>query len=50
MQKHTVTFAVQHQNGVVSSIGKSFIETPAIKFNGGSIKWFDDSKLLKKNK
>ena len=50
MQKQTVLFAVQHQNGVVTNIGKSFIDTPPVKFNGGSIKWFDDSKLLKKNK
>ena len=50
MQKQTVSFAVENRNGVVTNIGKSFIETPAIKFNGGSIKWFDDSKLLKKNK
>ena len=50
MQKQTVSFAVEQHNGVVTNIGKSFIETPPIRFNGGTIKWFDDSKLLKKNK
>ena len=49
MQKQTVSFAVEQHNGVVTSIGKSFIETPPIRFNGGAIKWFDDSQLIKKN-
>ena len=48
MQKQTVSFAVENRNGVVTNIGKSFIETPPIKFNGGTIKWFDDSQLIKK--
>lgn len=48
MKTQTISFVVQAENGVVEKIGKSFIETPPIHFKGGEVKWFDDSKLLKK--
>lgn len=48
MKRQSITFAVETKNGVVNRIGKSFINTPAVKFGGGSVKWFDDSKLIKK--
>ena len=48
MKKTDVQFAVKSQNRRISTIGKSFVNTPAIQFKGGSIKWFDDAKLLKK--
>lgn len=50
MKKQTVTFAVETKNGVVQKIGKSVIIQPKVKFGGGSIKWFDDTKLIKKDK
>lgn len=50
MQKQTVSFAVESKNGVVTNIGKSYIEVPEIKFKGGSVKWFDDSQLIRKAK
>ena len=33
-----------------SVIGNSTVQQPKINFKGGSVKWFDDSKLLKVNK
>ena len=48
MNKHTVQFAVQSKNGVVEKVSKSTILQPKTNFKGGSVKWFDDSKLLKK--
>lgn len=48
MQKQTIQFAVQSKNGVVQRVGKSTILQPKTNFKGGSVKWFDDSKLIKK--
>lgn len=48
MKKQTIVFAVTTENGVVNQIGRSSIQQPAIHFKGGSVKWFDDSQLLKK--
>lgn len=48
MKKLTIVFAVTTENGVVNQIGRSSIQQPAIHFKGGSVKWFDDSQLLKK--
>ena len=50
MQKQTLKFAVESRNGVVVSVGHSTIMQPVTNFKGGSIKWFDDTKLLKSNK
>lgn len=48
MQVQTMQFAVQKKDGVIEKVGKSSILTPKTNFNGKGIKWFDDSKLLKK--
>ena len=40
--KVTGTFAV------ISNVGNSTILQPKVKFSGKPMKWFDDSKLLKK--
>lgn len=48
MKNQTITFALETKNGVVQKIGKSVILQPKVKFGGGSIKWFDDTKLIKK--
>lgn len=50
MRKSTITFAVKTKNGVVTEIGRSSLLQPKTNFKGGSIKWFDDSKLLKSAK
>ena len=50
MEKQTVKFAVESKNGVVTNIGNSIIMQPTINFCGGSVKWFDDTRLLKANK
>ena len=48
MQKQTIQFATVTKNGVVQKVGKSMILQPAIKYDGRSTKWFDDSKLIRK--
>lgn len=48
MHKQTIQFAVEIKNGVVQKIGESTYTHAEIKFKGGSIKWFDDSKLIRK--
>lgn len=50
MKKQTVSFAVQTEKGVVKEVGRSVILQPNLKFKGGSVKWFDDSTLIKANK
>lgn len=50
MKKQTVNFAVKTENGVVKEVGRSAVLQPNPKFKGGSVKWFDDSKLVKANK
>lgn len=36
------------RNGVVRDITGGYILQPRTHFSGGEMKWFDDSKLLKK--
>ena len=50
MEKQTIHFATIVRNGVVTKIGRSTIIQPKPNFKGGSVKWSDDSKLLKTNK
>lgn len=46
--KVTGTFVVETDHGVVSKVGCSAIMQPKVKFSGKPMKWFDDSKLLKR--
>ncbi len=48
MKKQTIEFAVKTKNGIITNIGNATILQPKTHFKGGEIKWFDDSKLLKK--
>lgn len=50
MHKQKNEFAVESKNGVVQRIGKSIISQPVTNYTGKGTKWFDDSKLIKKNK
>ena len=50
MKKQTVNFAVKTQNGIVKKVGRSAVLQPNSKFKGGSVKWFDDSKLIRTGK
>lgn len=50
MLKKEVEFAVVTKSGVVTKIGKSQIYQPKTNFKGGEIKWFDDTKLIRKGK
>ena len=50
MKSQTMHFATVTKNKIVTKIGRSTIIQPKPNFKGGSIRWFDDSKLLKTNK
>ncbi len=42
-------FVTETKEGKVVQVGKSMILQPEIHFQGGSVKWFDDNLLRKKN-
>lgn len=42
MHRQTVQFAVTHNKGNVTRIGKASILQPKSNFKGGSIKWYED--------
>lgn len=42
MEKQTVIFAVGTENGVVNRIGKAYLATPEIRFQGGKVNWLVD--------
>lgn len=44
----TRTFGVASENGIIRNIGNSTIMQPKVQFSGKPMRWFDDSKLLKK--
>lgn len=50
MKREIIRFAVESKNGIITNIGRSIITQPAVIFGDGSVKWFDDTKLLKTNK
>lgn len=51
MNKEITQFAVEtDKRGTVKNIGRSYINQPRIRYDGRKTTWFDDSKLLKKNK
>lgn len=50
MRKQTLQFATVSKNGGVAKIGRSSILQPRINYKPQKeTKWFDDSKLVKKN-
>ena len=50
MKKQTTEFAILSENGAITQVGRSTVVQPKTNFKGGSIKWFDDSKLIRKDK
>ena len=50
MEKQHNDLVVLHDNGLIRIIGKSENRIPEPKFKGGTVPWFDDSKLLKTNR
>ena len=42
-----VNIAVKTESGQVKKISQGVIFQPETQFKGGSVKWFDDSKLIK---
>lgn len=49
MRKQITTFVTASNSGTVTQVGRSTIMQPTTNFKGGSIKWFDDSKLIRKS-
>lgn len=49
MKNTAADFATIQDNGIINKVGKSSIYQPKIAYSGTGIKWFDDSKLLRKN-
>lgn len=41
--------AIAVENGEVKQVGRSVILQRKPKFGGGEVKWYDDSKLIRKN-
>lgn len=50
MEKQIINFTTTTKNGIITQIGRSTILQPKLQFKGGSVKWFDDTKLLKSPK
>ena len=44
MDKQTIEFSVKKSNNMVTSIGRSYILHPKIRFSGGSVKWYEDKR------
>lgn len=42
MDKQTIEFSVKKSNNIVTSIGRSYISHPEIRFSGGNVKWYED--------
>lgn len=47
MHRQTVEFAVTHENGTVTRIGRTSINQPKTNFKGGSVKWYEDKPKQK---
>ena len=45
--KQQVNITIKTESGEVKQISQGVIFQPETQFKGGSVKWFDDSKLLK---
>ena len=45
--RQEIKIAVEKKNNTVI-IGRSTVLQPKLCFKGGTVKWFDDSKLIKK--
>lgn len=48
MIRQMIETKVVVRNGVVQSIETSAIYTPKVNYTGQGVKWYDDSKLVKK--
>lgn len=44
LNKQTITIHVTVKDGVATDIGRSYTIHPEIRFNGNSIKWYEDRK------
>lgn len=49
MKKTAIHFSTVTKDNTVTKIGRAVVLQPKPQFKGGSVRWFDDSKLLKKN-
>lgn len=48
MHTQTITFAALSNEQRMVKIGISVMEQPQLRFQGGEVKWFDESRLMKK--
>lgn len=48
MNTKTIQFKTEVTNGTITRIGRSVIMQPKTTFKGGSVKWFDDNRLIRK--
>lgn len=44
MEIQAVIFTVETKNGVVNRIGKAYIDTPEVRFQGGEVSWVINSR------
>lgn len=47
MKEQSVNIAIKTESGVIKQISQGVIFQPELQFKGGTVKWFDDSKLIK---
>lgn len=47
--RQVIQHAVKKENGVIKT-GKSYIVQPKVNYTGQGTRWFDDTKLIKKQK
>lgn len=47
MKEQRVNIAVKTESGVIKQISQGVIFQPELQFKGGTVKWFDDSNLIK---
>ena len=49
-RRQVIQHAVKKENGVIKTVGKSYIMQPKVNYTGQGTRWFDDSQLIKKHK
>lgn len=47
MKTQTVEFAVTHNKGTITRVGRTGILQPKTNFKGGSVKWYKDKPRQK---
>ena len=50
MEKVKADFVTIKKDGVIATVGRSVTYMPEVQHSAKGIKWFDDSKLIRKGK